>query len=68
MEHLLDFQARRYDQFDENCTCFLVAAREQQKNPQMLHQDDLLYAVISVHFYTYLSGMLLVYIPMYSTI
>jgi hypothetical protein len=34
----------------------------------MFHQDDLSRAVISAHFYTYLRGMFLVYIPMYSTI
>jgi hypothetical protein len=44
------------------------AALELQKTPQMLHQDDLSHAVISAHFYTYLGGMFLVYIPMYSTI
>jgi hypothetical protein len=46
--------------------CYNV--QELQKTPQMLHQDDHLPAVISAHFYTYLGGMLLVYIPMYSTI
>jgi hypothetical protein len=44
------------------------AALELQKTLQMLHQDDLSHAVIGAHFYTYLGGMFLVYIPMYSTI
>jgi hypothetical protein len=43
------------------------AARELQKTPQMLHQDDLSHDVISARFYTYLGGMFLVYISMYST-
>jgi hypothetical protein len=32
----------------------------------VLHQDDISHAVISAHFYTYLGGMFLVYIAMYS--
>jgi hypothetical protein len=67
-EHLLDFRARSYDQFGGSCTCYLVVARELQKTPHMLHQDDLSYAVISDCFYNYLGGMFLIYISMYSTI
>jgi hypothetical protein len=59
--HLLYFRARSYDQFGG------LLSRP-QKTPQMLHQDDLSPVVISAHFYTYLGGMFLVYIPMYYTI
>jgi hypothetical protein len=50
MRHLLNFRARSYGQFGASCTCCLVVARELQKTLQMLHQDDLSPAVISVHF------------------
>jgi hypothetical protein len=43
-------------------------ARELQKTPEMLHQDDLSPTIISARFHTYLGGMFLVYIPMCSTI
>jgi hypothetical protein len=46
----------------------LGAARELQRTPQMLHQDDLSPIIISAHFHTYLEGMFLIYITMYATI
>jgi hypothetical protein len=65
--HLLIFRARSYDKFGGSYTYCLVAARELQETPQMLHQVDLSHAVISARFYTYLGEMSLVYIPVYST-
>jgi hypothetical protein len=45
-----------------------MVVRELQKTLQILHEDDLSPTIIIAHFHTYLEGMFLVYIPMYSTI
>jgi hypothetical protein len=66
--HLWDFRARSYGQFGGSCTGYLVAMRELQKTPQMLHEDDMSPTIISARFHTYLGEMFLVYISMYSTI